>query len=135
MINKTLLFISTMVLALSPFVTVNTWAESHEPKAEETEAECVTQKAYDAMSAEDKEKMSADVCEGDEGEDKSEEPATKAEDGSAPKAETTETAETAETAETEVEESKDNCIPEETFKALSAEDKEKMLGDRCEGSE
>ena len=126
MINKTLLFISTMVLALSPFVTVNTWAESHEPKAEETEAECVTQKAYDAMSAEDNEKMSADVCEGDEGEDKSEEPATKAEDGSAPKAET---------AETEVEESKDNCIPEETFKALSAEDKEKMLGDRCEGSE
>lgn len=121
MINKTLLFVSTMVFALSPFVTANTWAESHEPKAE-----CVTQKAYDAMSAEDKDKMTTALCEGDEGEDTSEEPATKAEEGSAPKAEAD---------EPEVDESKENCIPEETFRALSAEDKEKMLGDRCEGSE
>jgi hypothetical protein len=124
MINKTFLFISTMVLALSPFVTTNTWAESHEPKADEAQVECVSQKAYAEMSAEDKDKISAELCVGDEGEDTSQEPATKAEEGSMSKAEAP-----------EVEESNVNCIPEETFRAMSAEDKEKRVSERCVGSE
>ncbi len=131
MINKTLLFVSTIVLAASPLITANSWAGSHDPKTVEAEEECIPQKVYSEMSAEDKEAKSADVCEGDEGEDtsKDSDSATKAEEGSAPKAAKEEAK------EPETDESKMNCIPEETFRALSVEDKEKKIDERCEGSE
>ncbi len=130
MINKTLRLISILVLAISPLVVANTWAASHESKTEENE-ECVSQDAYLKMSEE--EKAVNEVCEGNEGEDTSNEdedtsnkPDAVAEEGSTPKTEAEEPAD---------DESKVNCIPEETFRAMSAEDKEKRIDERCEGSE
>ena len=69
--NKTTLFISSIILALSSFITATTFATSHE-KAEEAEVECVTQAALAEMSDEDKANLTAPMCEGDEGEDQSE---------------------------------------------------------------
>ena len=125
MINKALLFVSSIILAASPFIVSNSWADSHEPKTEET---CVSEEAYKAMTAEEKEAESVEVCEGDEGEDTSKDSDEKVVDASTKKAIDDE-------AKKENDESKENCLSENTFKELSAEDKEKRIDERCEGSE
>jgi len=66
--NKTTLFVSTLVLAMSSAFTSVSYAESHENKAEDME--CVTEEAREALTtpvceddedkAEDEEKPQAD---------------------------------------------------------------------------
>ena len=74
--NKTTLFVSTLVLAMSSAFTTVSYAESHEKKAEEVE--CITEEALEAMSEEAREALTTPVCEDDE---------DKAEDEEKPKAE------------------------------------------------
>ena len=70
--NKTKLFVSTLVLAMSSAFTTVSYAASHEKKAEEME--CVTEEALEAMSEEAREALTTPVCEDeDKAEDEEEE--------------------------------------------------------------
>ncbi|WP_299871425.1 hypothetical protein [uncultured Cocleimonas sp.] len=62
--NKTTLFVSTLVLAMSSAFTSVSYAESHENKAEDME--CVTEEALEAMTEEAREALTTPVCEDDE---------------------------------------------------------------------
>ena len=66
--NTKLLLASSIILAISPFVTINVWADSH------TKDECITQLAYAEMSDEEKDAVEEDddmLCVGVKGEDES----------------------------------------------------------------
>lgn len=67
--NTKLLLVSSIILAISPFVTINVWADSH------TKDECITQLAYAEMSDEEKDAAEEDdddmLCVGVKGEDES----------------------------------------------------------------
>lgn len=62
--NKTTLFVSALVLAMSSAITSVSYAESHENKAEEME--CVTDEALEAMSEEARDALTTPVCEDNE---------------------------------------------------------------------
>jgi sensor domain CHASE-containing protein len=65
--NKTTLFVSALVLAMSSAVTTISYAASHENKAEDAEEmECVTEEALEAMSEEASEALETPVCEDEE---------------------------------------------------------------------
>ena len=62
--NKTTLFVSALVLAMSSAVTSISYAASHENKAEDAEEmECITEEALEAMSEEARDASEAPVCE------------------------------------------------------------------------
>ena len=66
--NTKLLLVSSIILAISSFVTTNVWADSH------TKDECITQLAYAEMSDEEKDAAEEDddmLCVGVKGEDES----------------------------------------------------------------
>ena len=68
--NKTTLFVSTLVLAMSSFVTTTSFAASHEKMTEDTEVECITQEDLEEMTAEEKAELTSPTCEAMESEEK-----------------------------------------------------------------
>ena len=79
--TKALLFVSSMVLATSPFISTNSWSNSHEPTTAEDAEECISEEVYKNMTDEEKENTSSDVCEEDEGEGTSQDSDEKPEKG------------------------------------------------------
>ena len=79
--TKALLFVSSMVLAASPFISTNSRANPNEPTTTEDAEECISEEAYKNMTDEEKENSSLDVCEEDEGEDTSQDTDEKTEEG------------------------------------------------------